>query len=240
MKKTTLISISSSILVLGLAPLSVFAQATTTITAHAPLSGVLGNSNASTTPISPILHLPTINHISVPLQPAPHTSSSSTPDSASSSSSNPTVLPVFHSSSTPIVIHNFDANDLPNILNVFPNIPSSSTSTSSGSSSYVGGGYSGGGSSGGSSYTIHNGSTTTTYTPSVTQAPLRPRTKSRDVAVLQWVLKVKGAYTGTVDGSYGPKTKTAVKNYQKTTGTLAADGYAGKKTLENLGILIAK
>lgn len=102
-----------------------------------------------------------------------------------------------------------------------------------------GGGNGGGGySTSVTSYNYSNNGTPATYTPTITRAPLRPKMKNPDVAVLQWVLKVKGIYTGAIDGSYGPKTKLAVKAYQTQAKTLTADGYAGKKTLAHLGILV--
>jgi peptidoglycan hydrolase-like protein with peptidoglycan-binding domain len=50
---------------------------------------------------------------------------------------------------------------------------------------------------------------------------------------IQEALKNAGYYDGTVDGKIGPKTRTAIKQFQKDMG-LKADGVAGKKTKEKL------
>ncbi|MDD5019776.1 MAG: peptidoglycan-binding domain-containing protein [Candidatus Omnitrophica bacterium] len=50
---------------------------------------------------------------------------------------------------------------------------------------------------------------------------------------IQQALKNAGYYEGTVDGKIGPKTRTAIKQFQKDMG-LKADGIAGKKTKEKL------
>lgn len=56
-----------------------------------------------------------------------------------------------------------------------------------------------------------------------------------EVTSIQNVLKKKGYYTGTVDGIFGNRTLTAVKNFQRDAG-LTVDGIAGPKTLKALGI----
>ena len=56
-----------------------------------------------------------------------------------------------------------------------------------------------------------------------------------EVTSIQNVLKKKGYYTGTVDGIFGTRTLTAVKNFQRDAG-LTVDGIAGPKTLKALGI----
>lgn len=53
------------------------------------------------------------------------------------------------------------------------------------------------------------------------------------VTALQVELKAHGKYTGLIDGSFGPATRTAVINYQKSVG-LVADGVAGPKTWGSL------
>ena len=53
------------------------------------------------------------------------------------------------------------------------------------------------------------------------------------VTALQVELKAHGKYTGLIDGSFGPATRTAVINYQKSVG-LVADGVAGAKTWGSL------
>ena len=46
---------------------------------------------------------------------------------------------------------------------------------------------------------------------------------------VQAALQKAGFYKGTVDGKYGPKTRAAIKEFQKANG-LVADGLVGKKT----------
>lgn len=50
---------------------------------------------------------------------------------------------------------------------------------------------------------------------------------------VQTALKNSGFYKGVIDGKMGPKTKDAIKKFQKAHG-LKADGVAGKKTLAEL------
>lgn len=59
--------------------------------------------------------------------------------------------------------------------------------------------------------------------------------RGNEVKEIQRRLKNWDYYNGTVDGIFGTKTKTAVKKFQKNNG-LIADGIAGKKTLEKMGI----
>lgn len=56
-----------------------------------------------------------------------------------------------------------------------------------------------------------------------------------EVRLIQSKLKNWGYYNGEVDGIFGSATKNAVIYFQKKNG-LAADGIAGKKTLEAMGI----
>ncbi|MCE5342805.1 MAG: peptidoglycan-binding protein [Eubacteriales bacterium] len=58
-------------------------------------------------------------------------------------------------------------------------------------------------------------------------------TESTQVQALQRALKSKGYYKGTVDGTFGQKTRSAVYRYQKAIG-ITADGRAGNKTLTAL------
>ena len=60
-----------------------------------------------------------------------------------------------------------------------------------------------------------------------------------EVIQIQNKLKQWGYYNGAIDGSYGSKTYQAVKNFQAKNG-LTADGVAGTKTLEALGISTKK
>ncbi len=116
---------------------------------------------------------------------------------------------------------------LPDLNTIVP-VPATSNAQSGGGGIGGGGGY----------YYPAANNQTAVYIPTVTTAPLRPKTKSDNVKVLQWVLAAKGVYKGTIDGSYGPKTKTAVASYQKASGSLKADGYAGVKTLTHMGITV--
>lgn len=56
-----------------------------------------------------------------------------------------------------------------------------------------------------------------------------------EVRRIQTKLKSLGYFSGTVDGIYGVKTQSAVKNFQKSVG-ITADGIAGNKTLLYLGL----
>lgn len=56
-----------------------------------------------------------------------------------------------------------------------------------------------------------------------------------DIKLIQTKLKNWGYYTGSVDGIYGSKTKSAVKLFQKRNG-LVVDGIVGNKTLSAMGI----
>lgn len=56
-----------------------------------------------------------------------------------------------------------------------------------------------------------------------------------EVRQIQQKLKNWGYYNGTVDGIYGSQTVSAVKKFQSKNG-LTADGIAGTKTLQALGI----
>ncbi len=51
---------------------------------------------------------------------------------------------------------------------------------------------------------------------------------------IQTALKNAGFYRGSIDGKMGPKTKEAIKAFQKANG-LKADGVVGKKTQLKLG-----
>lgn len=62
-------------------------------------------------------------------------------------------------------------------------------------------------------------------------------TKSQ-IKTVQTKLKRWGYYSGSVDGIYGVKTKSAVKSFQKKNG-LTADGIVGKKTASALGMTLS-
>jgi len=77
-------------------------------------------------------------------------------------------------------------------------------------------------------YTAPTFATDYSYTPA--GFTLRPDTKgSDDVARLQWALKKLNYYTLSIDGSYGPGTEKAVRDFQTSKG-LFVDGLAGKNT----------
>lgn len=56
-----------------------------------------------------------------------------------------------------------------------------------------------------------------------------------EVRKIQTKLKSLGFFNGTVDGIYGVKTQSAVRQFQKSVG-ITADGVAGNKTLLYLGL----
>ena len=58
------------------------------------------------------------------------------------------------------------------------------------------------------------------------------------VKTVQQKLKNWGYYSGSADGIYGPKTKSAVKSFQQKNG-LVADGIVGKKTAAALGMSLS-
>ena len=69
----------------------------------------------------------------------------------------------------------------------------------------------------------------------VVMATSKYGSRGEEVKKIQQKLKNWGYYTGTVDGVYGSKTVEAVKKFQRKNG-LTADGIAGTKTLNALGI----
>lgn len=78
--------------------------------------------------------------------------------------------------------------------------------------------------------------TTYCFQPSVEVAEAALSTTQ--VKTVQTKLKRWGYYTGSVDGIYGPKTKEAVKLFQKRNG-LAVDGVVGPKTAAALGMTLS-
>lgn len=83
-----------------------------------------------------------------------------------------------------------------------------------------------------------NSPTTTASTPSATvrvlpTTTLNPGATGAQVRALQRALKSLGYPVGTIDGQYGPATKTAVAAFQHAEG-LTADGVFGPKTLNAL------
>lgn len=69
----------------------------------------------------------------------------------------------------------------------------------------------------------------------VSDATSRFGSSGEEVKQIQQKLKSWGYYNGAIDGVYGSKTVEAVKKFQSKNG-LTADGIAGQKTLEALGI----
>jgi lysozyme len=61
------------------------------------------------------------------------------------------------------------------------------------------------------------------------RVPLRTGARGQVVVALQQALKAKGFAVGTIDGSFGGKTKTAVLAFQKSA-KLGADGIVGTRT----------
>jgi Putative peptidoglycan binding domain len=102
-------------------------------------------------------------------------------------------------------------------------------------------------SSGGKPATLPPTTAPTTSTPTVSTTPtttatqeltlpatgLKPGAKGNAVKQLQRALKSAGYSPGTIDGSYGPSTESAVKQFQQAHG-LVADGIAGSKTIAAL------
>lgn len=76
----------------------------------------------------------------------------------------------------------------------------------------------------------------TSYTFTVKQ--VQNGDNNRSVALLQRMLKSRGMYKGKIDSNFGPKTETAVRNYQKWIkdhgGPLKVDGICGPATWGNL------
>lgn len=68
------------------------------------------------------------------------------------------------------------------------------------------------------------------------EATSRYGSRGSEVKEIQTKLKRWGYYTGAVDGIYGSETLKAVKYFQSKNG-LTADGIAGTKTLNALGIM---
>lgn len=73
------------------------------------------------------------------------------------------------------------------------------------------------------------------YEPSTEVAVIKAGSNSSDVKLVQKKLKNWGYYSGSIDGIYGSKTRSAVRLFQRRNG-LAVDGIVGNKTLAALGI----
>lgn len=72
----------------------------------------------------------------------------------------------------------------------------------------------------------------------VSMATSKYGSRGDEVKQIQQKLKNWGYYNGSVDGVYGSKTVAAVKKFQQKNG-LTADGIAGQKTLQALGINVS-
>ena len=70
------------------------------------------------------------------------------------------------------------------------------------------------------------------------QALSKYGSRGSEVRQIQTKLKNWGYYKGSVDGIYGPKTREAVKYFQRKNG-LAVDGIVGKKTAAAMGISLS-
>lgn len=66
--------------------------------------------------------------------------------------------------------------------------------------------------------------------PSLGSRPLRAGAAGFDVAALQFLLSSRGFGPGGFDGGFGPRTRDAVRRFQRAAG-LAVDGIAGPATL---------
>ncbi len=71
--------------------------------------------------------------------------------------------------------------------------------------------------------------------PSAEAVAYKLGSQGSTVSQIQTKLKNWGYYSGSVDGIYGTQTQAAVKKFQQKNG-LTADGIAGTKTLEAIGI----
>ena len=69
----------------------------------------------------------------------------------------------------------------------------------------------------------------------VSEATSKYGSRGEEVKQIQTKLKNWGYYNGSVDGVYGSGTLSAVKSFQRKNG-LTADGIAGTKTLQAMGI----
>ncbi len=85
---------------------------------------------------------------------------------------------------------------------------------------------------------IGAGVVATTYFSNSSVEVVEAALTTSQTKTIQTKLKRWGYYTGSVDGVYGPKTKEAVKLFQRKNG-LAVDGIVGKKTAAALGISLS-
>jgi peptidoglycan hydrolase-like protein with peptidoglycan-binding domain len=69
--------------------------------------------------------------------------------------------------------------------------------------------------------------------PGLGRRAMRAGQRGWDIAALQFLLHVRGFGPGGFDGGFGPKTRRAVRRFQRTAG-LAVDGVAGPSTVRAL------
>ena len=74
-----------------------------------------------------------------------------------------------------------------------------------------------------------------THTQQTAEVLSKMGSRGEEVRQIQQKLKSLGYFTSAVDGIYGTRTQTAVRNFQRDNG-LAVDGIAGPRTLSALGI----
>jgi peptidoglycan hydrolase-like protein with peptidoglycan-binding domain len=70
-------------------------------------------------------------------------------------------------------------------------------------------------------------------TPTLGSRVMAPGDRGWDVAALQFMLRRRGFYAGSVDGGYGPNTTASVRRFQAAAG-IGVDGHAGPGTLRAL------
>lgn len=73
------------------------------------------------------------------------------------------------------------------------------------------------------------------YESSASQVLSQVGSRGNEVRQIQTKLKKWGYYKGSVDGIFGTQTRDAVKSFQRNNG-LTADGIAGTKTLQAMGL----
>jgi peptidoglycan hydrolase-like protein with peptidoglycan-binding domain len=86
----------------------------------------------------------------------------------------------------------------------------------------------------GATTTTRPGATTTTALVAAGRATVQEGSSGADVTLLQQRLTTLGYYKGTVDGSFGAGTKSAVVAFQQAKGITPADGVVGPTTWQAL------
>lgn len=80
---------------------------------------------------------------------------------------------------------------------------------------------------------LENGSKSDVKETTIKVSVLKKKSNGEAVVALQSILTILGYYTGEIDGSFGSKTDSAVKAFQKAKG-LEVDGIVGSATWEKL------